>query len=173
MPQEYRQILIRLFETQGFAEYETNEPNICLKQENIFMCRVGRRVPPEVVENFNWLRFGITPEPETTAVAAQGPARSVAGRQSLFYPLVEEGLTFMAIRHHWRNGYFSLCAAATWDDKVAWEDYHHRFADEHPMTPDTRFLGHAQTLELFEPLRRARLPGRSSGADQARAPSGT
>ena len=59
--QLYRKMLIRLFEPFGFIEYETNEPNICLKPENLFMGRVGERVAPEAVKAFKWLRFGMTP----------------------------------------------------------------------------------------------------------------
>ena len=42
--QQYRQMLIELFEPHGFKEYQTNEPNVCLKSENIFMCRVGKNI---------------------------------------------------------------------------------------------------------------------------------
>lgn len=59
--QKYRQMLIRLFEPFGFLEYQTNEPNICLKPENLFMGRVGSRVAPETEKGFKWLRFGMTP----------------------------------------------------------------------------------------------------------------
>ena len=59
--QQYRKMLIRLFDSFGFIEYQTNEPNICLKPENIFMGRVGRHVSPDVQNAFKWLRFGIRP----------------------------------------------------------------------------------------------------------------
>ncbi|UCF91190.1 MAG: hypothetical protein JSW39_23405 [Desulfobacterales bacterium] len=59
--QAYRQILIKLFEPFGFREYQTNEPNICLKPENIFMGRIGQNVPPELQNRFKWLRFGVSP----------------------------------------------------------------------------------------------------------------
>ncbi|MCK7504743.1 MAG: hypothetical protein MZV70_12095 [Desulfobacterales bacterium] len=42
--QQYRQMMARLFEPFGFEEYQTNEPNICLKSENIFMARTGSNV---------------------------------------------------------------------------------------------------------------------------------
>lgn len=57
--QQYRRMLIRLFEPFGFIEYQTNEANICLKPENIFMGRVGRNVSPDVKNAFKWLRFGV------------------------------------------------------------------------------------------------------------------
>jgi acetoin utilization protein AcuA len=59
--QQYRQMLIRLFEPFGFIEYQTNEPNICLKSENLFMGRVGKRVDESTGQAFKWLRFGIDP----------------------------------------------------------------------------------------------------------------
>jgi acetoin utilization protein AcuA len=59
--QQYRKMMIKLFEPYGFQELETNEPNICLKPENIFMGRVGCNVPAEVQKKFKWLRFGIDP----------------------------------------------------------------------------------------------------------------
>jgi acetoin utilization protein AcuA len=57
--QDYRRMLIKLFEPFGFIEYQTNEPNICLKPENLFMGRIGRRVSEDMTKAFKWLRFGI------------------------------------------------------------------------------------------------------------------
>jgi acetoin utilization protein AcuA len=57
----YRNMLIRLYESFGFEEYQTNEPNICLKAENFFMGRIGKTVTPEIITNFKWLRFDIYP----------------------------------------------------------------------------------------------------------------
>ena len=59
--QEYRTMLIRLFGPFGFQEYQTNEPNICLKPENIFMARIGNAISKEVQTQFKWLRFGVPP----------------------------------------------------------------------------------------------------------------
>ena len=59
---EYRAVLIKLFSAYDFQALETNEPNICLKAENLFMCRLGKAFPERMVEHFNWLRFGIAPE---------------------------------------------------------------------------------------------------------------
>jgi len=58
---EYRNMLIRLFEPFGFHEMQTNEPNICLKPENLFMARIGAEVTTETQQQFKWLRFGVTP----------------------------------------------------------------------------------------------------------------
>lgn len=57
--QEYRNMMIRLFEPFGFLEFQTNEPNICLKPENLFMGRIGEAVPDEIRTRFKWLRFGV------------------------------------------------------------------------------------------------------------------
>lgn len=57
--QQYRNLLIGLFAPYGFVEMQTNDPNICLKPENLFMARVGRDVPAAVQKAFKWLRFGI------------------------------------------------------------------------------------------------------------------
>ena len=59
--QRYRQMLIQLFEPFGFIEYQTNEPNICLKPENLFMGRVGGNVDEKTGQAFKWLRFGMNP----------------------------------------------------------------------------------------------------------------
>ena len=58
---KYRQMMIRLFEPFGFQELQTNEPNICLKPENIFMGRVGAAVSKDDQKRFKWLRFGLSP----------------------------------------------------------------------------------------------------------------
>jgi len=59
--QQYRQMMSHLFEPFGFKEYQTNEPNICLKPENIFMARIGENVSKELQNQFKWLRFGMSP----------------------------------------------------------------------------------------------------------------
>ena len=57
--QAYRRMLIKLFEPCGFQEYQTNEPNICLKPENLLLGRIGRNVTKEQKDNFKWLRFNV------------------------------------------------------------------------------------------------------------------
>jgi acetoin utilization protein AcuA len=57
--QQYRRMLIKLFEPFGFVEYQTNEPNICLKPENVFMGRIGKNVSLAVQNDFKWMRFGM------------------------------------------------------------------------------------------------------------------
>lgn len=55
----YKRMLTSLYADFGFKEYQTNEPNICLKPENFFMARVGKSVPQKIQEGFKWLRFGL------------------------------------------------------------------------------------------------------------------
>ena len=59
--QQYRLLLIELFSGFGFKEFQTNEPNICLKPENLFMARIGAEVPAEARHAFKWLLFGMSP----------------------------------------------------------------------------------------------------------------
>jgi acetoin utilization protein AcuA len=58
--QQYRNMLIRLFGAHGFREFQTNEPNLCLKPENLFMGRVGGEVSDSMRKAFKWLCFGIS-----------------------------------------------------------------------------------------------------------------
>jgi acetoin utilization protein AcuA len=55
----YREMLMALYARFGFESFQTNEPNVCLKPENIFMARIGQQVSLEDRERFKWLRFGI------------------------------------------------------------------------------------------------------------------
>lgn len=59
--QEYQAMLVHLFEQQGFQVLETNEPNVCLKPENVLMCRLGKNISRETKDRFKWLRFGLRP----------------------------------------------------------------------------------------------------------------
>jgi acetoin utilization protein AcuA len=56
---EYRRVMIRLLKVFGFQEQYTNEPNIALREENLFMARIGPNVSPEEQKRFRSLRFGI------------------------------------------------------------------------------------------------------------------
>jgi len=58
---KYREKLCNLFQSHGFQEYETNEPNVCLKPENLLMCRIGKNISQVVKDRFKWLRFGLSP----------------------------------------------------------------------------------------------------------------
>lgn len=56
---QYRNMMMRLLKVHGFQEFYTNEPNIALREENIFMAHVGSRVSSEDRQKFRNLRFGI------------------------------------------------------------------------------------------------------------------
>jgi acetoin utilization protein AcuA len=56
---QYRKLMLNLMKKQGFQEYYTNEPNIAIREENIFMARIGSRVSLEDQHRFRNLRFGI------------------------------------------------------------------------------------------------------------------
>jgi len=58
---QYRQMLIKLFKRHGFESYRTNEPNVCLKPENLFMGRIGQNISRVIIDRFKWLRFGLSP----------------------------------------------------------------------------------------------------------------
>ena len=55
----YRDMLISLYTASGFLEFQTNEPNICLKPENMFMARIGKGVSKKTRDDFRLLRFGV------------------------------------------------------------------------------------------------------------------
>jgi len=56
---QYRQMILNFLKKFDFQEYYTNEPNIALRQENLFMARIGFKVSPEDRIRFRNLRFGI------------------------------------------------------------------------------------------------------------------
>jgi acetoin utilization protein AcuA len=58
---EYRNVHLKLLEPYSFREFRTNEPNISLREENIFMARIGNRVSPEDQNRFKRLIFGRFP----------------------------------------------------------------------------------------------------------------
>jgi acetoin utilization protein AcuA len=55
----YRDMLLSLYRPAGFLEFQTNEPNICLKPENLFMVRTGKKISREIQDEFKLIRFGI------------------------------------------------------------------------------------------------------------------
>ncbi len=56
---QYRKMMLNFMKPFGFEEYYTNEPNIALREENLFMARMGSRVSEEDQLRFRNLRFGI------------------------------------------------------------------------------------------------------------------
>ncbi|MDR3569740.1 MAG: GNAT family N-acetyltransferase [Syntrophobacteraceae bacterium] len=59
---QYHRMMVRLFEPFGFCECKTNEPNICLDSDNLFMCRTGKNVSARLRDDFKWLCFGVYPQ---------------------------------------------------------------------------------------------------------------
>ena len=55
----YRNMLMKLFSRHGFKSYQTNEPNVMLRPENLFMARIGSHVPEEVQKKFKLVRFDL------------------------------------------------------------------------------------------------------------------
>lgn len=56
---QYRNMMIRLMKPYGFQEYPTNEPNIAMREENLFLARIGERVSQEDRRRFRNLLFGV------------------------------------------------------------------------------------------------------------------
>jgi acetoin utilization deacetylase AcuC-like enzyme/GNAT superfamily N-acetyltransferase len=48
----YREMLARLFGSQGFVEYPTTEPNISMEPANILLAHIGKRVDQRLVGQF-------------------------------------------------------------------------------------------------------------------------
>ncbi len=48
----YRELIARLFGSQGFTEYPTTEPNVSMELANVFLARIGNRVDKRVVSQF-------------------------------------------------------------------------------------------------------------------------
>lgn len=48
----YRKLIARLFESQGFVEYATAEPDISMEPGNILLVRIGKDVSEHVVNRF-------------------------------------------------------------------------------------------------------------------------
>jgi acetoin utilization protein AcuA len=56
---EYRNMMVRLFSRYGFSIYQTNEPNILLRPENLFMARLGSNLSQEIQQRFKWVLFNL------------------------------------------------------------------------------------------------------------------
>ena len=48
----YRELIARLFASQGFVEYPTTEPNVRMEPANVFMARIGKRVDAQTSSRF-------------------------------------------------------------------------------------------------------------------------
>lgn len=52
---EYRHLLLRLLHRAGFSEFPTDDPEIALDPQNIFMARIGSRITPPLYHQFRSL----------------------------------------------------------------------------------------------------------------------
>ena len=48
----YRELIARLFGSQGFVEYPTTEPNVSMEPANVLLARIGSRVDKRVASQF-------------------------------------------------------------------------------------------------------------------------
>lgn len=58
-PMGYRNMLIQMFSRNGLQVFQTNEPNILLRTENVFMARIGACISEETKKRFKWVRFNL------------------------------------------------------------------------------------------------------------------
>jgi len=56
---EYRNHLINLFSHFGFGIYPTNEPNVMMRPENLFMARIGANISESIRKKFKLVRFNL------------------------------------------------------------------------------------------------------------------
>jgi acetoin utilization protein AcuA len=56
---EYRDMLIGIFAHQGFQPFQTNEPNVMMHPENLFLARIGDGVSEEIKKRFKLVRFNL------------------------------------------------------------------------------------------------------------------
>ncbi len=56
---QYRETIIHLLARHGFRPYPTNEPNVCLRPENLFMARLGANLDRPLKRRFTNLLFAI------------------------------------------------------------------------------------------------------------------
>ncbi|WP_416151513.1 GNAT family N-acetyltransferase [Salipaludibacillus sp. HK11] len=54
---EYRDIMEKVMKTGGLEWYATDDPEICSHPANCLMARIGKRVGPDAVLEFNRIRF--------------------------------------------------------------------------------------------------------------------
>jgi len=54
---DYRNMLISIFSQQEFKTFRTNEPNIMMRPENLFMARIGANISEPIQRNFKQVRF--------------------------------------------------------------------------------------------------------------------
>ena len=55
----YRDMMVHLFSRYGFSIFQTNEPNILLRPENLFMARLGANLSEETLKRFKLVLFNM------------------------------------------------------------------------------------------------------------------
>ncbi len=58
-PMAYRSMMVRLFAKEGFQTLQTNEPNVMMRPENLFMARIGSEVGDDRKLRFKRVRFNM------------------------------------------------------------------------------------------------------------------
>jgi acetoin utilization protein AcuA len=58
---DYRNMLIGIFSQQGFKIFQTNEPNVMMRPENLFMARIGADLSEDIRKRFKLARFDLNP----------------------------------------------------------------------------------------------------------------
>ena len=56
---DYREMMIHLFASFGFMVKQTNEPNIMLRPENLFMTRIGGNISEETQKRLKMVQFNL------------------------------------------------------------------------------------------------------------------
>ena len=56
---DYRNMLVKFGHNHGFKIYQTNEPNVLLRPENLFMARIGKHVSEDIEKRFKLIRFNL------------------------------------------------------------------------------------------------------------------
>ena len=56
---EYRDMLVNIFAHQGFKPFRTNEPNVMMHPENLFMARIGNNISEGIKKRFKLARFNL------------------------------------------------------------------------------------------------------------------
>lgn len=56
---EYRDMMVNLFSKFGFQIFQTNEPNVMMRPENLFMARIGADVSEDIKKKFKYVRFNM------------------------------------------------------------------------------------------------------------------
>ena len=56
---DYREMMIHLFSSFGFKVLQTNEPNVMLRPENLFMARIGLNISDDIRRRLKMVQFNL------------------------------------------------------------------------------------------------------------------